>query len=78
MTIRDRGRIKWTSLMLPEHVKTLRNLWNDEYERVPKPILDEMELEEIDKKISYSLEFSYKVKMRVWEEGYIFEYGLFT
>ncbi|TFI48759.1 YolD-like family protein, partial [Diaphorobacter sp. DS2] len=32
--IRDRGRIKWTSMMLPEHVKLLRD-WakEDTYEQ---------------------------------------------
>jgi hypothetical protein len=42
--IRDRGRIKWNSLMLPEHVKMLRD-WarEDSYEQ-PKQ-LDEQQLE---------------------------------
>jgi hypothetical protein len=45
--IRDRGRIKWTSMMLPEHVKMLRN-WakEDSYEQ---PItVDEQALEKMN------------------------------
>lgn len=38
--IKDRGTKKWTSIMLPEHVKALREL-NAELNKVEKPILDE-------------------------------------
>lgn len=42
--IRDRGRIKWTSMMLPEHVKLLRDMVKeDEYE--PKKAIDEQQME---------------------------------
>ncbi|ASF38202.1 YolD-like family protein [Halobacillus halophilus] len=44
---RDRGTIKWTSLMLPEHVEALQLLWKED-EQVEKAILDEQQLEEID------------------------------
>lgn len=42
--IRDRGRIKWTAMMLPEHVKLLRD-WvkEDQYEQ--KKSIDEQQLE---------------------------------
>lgn len=30
MTIRERGTIKWTSMMLPEHVKELRRYIHEE------------------------------------------------
>jgi hypothetical protein len=44
MMIRDRGRIKWTAMMLPEHVKMLRD-WvkEDLYEQ--KKDMDEQQLE---------------------------------
>lgn len=45
--IRDRGRIKWTSMMLPEHVKMLRD-WVVEDGHETKRILDEQQLEEMN------------------------------
>jgi len=43
--LRDRGRIKWTAMMLPEHVRLLRE-WQEE-EGHTKPVeVDEQQLEE--------------------------------
>ncbi|MFD1019366.1 YolD-like family protein [Thalassobacillus hwangdonensis] len=44
---KDRGTIKWTSLMLPEHVQMVKSLWKED-ERVEKGILDEQKAVEID------------------------------
>lgn len=43
---RDRGTIKWTSLMLPQHVEMIKEVWKED-ERIEKPILDEQQMEEI-------------------------------
>jgi hypothetical protein len=53
--IRDRGKIKWTSLMLPEHVKMLRE-WAEEDSYKAKPQLDEQQLEEMNETIFYAME----------------------
>ncbi|WAA10493.1 YolD-like family protein [Fervidibacillus albus] len=45
--IRDRGRIKWTAMMLPEHVKLLRE-WAKEDEWEGKNELDGQMLEQMD------------------------------
>lgn len=54
--IRDRGKMKWTSMMLPEHVKLLRD-WakEDEYEKVRE--IDEQYLEVMNETISEAMEF---------------------
>lgn len=54
--IRDRGRIKWTSMMLPEHVKLLRD-WvkEDGYEQ--KKEMDEQQLELMNEVLSEAIEF---------------------
>lgn len=54
--IRDRGRIKWTSMMLPEHVKMLRD-WvkEDEYEQ--KKEMDEQQLELMNETLAEAIEF---------------------
>lgn len=58
--IRDRGRIKWTSMMLPEHVKMLRE-WvkEDSYEQ-PKE-LDEQQLELMSEVLGEAIEFNQTV-----------------
>ncbi|MFC0014435.1 MULTISPECIES: YolD-like family protein [Allobacillus] len=41
---KDRGTMKWSSLMLPEHVEILQGLWQeDRYEK--KPTVDEQQIE---------------------------------
>jgi hypothetical protein len=54
--IRDRGSIKWTSMMLPEHVKLLRD-WvkEDGYEQ--KKEMDEQQLELMNETLSEAIEF---------------------
>ncbi|MFP5113491.1 YolD-like family protein [Bacillaceae bacterium C204] len=54
--IRDRGRIKWTSMMLPEHVKLLRD-WvkEDRYEQ--KREMDEQQLERMNEILSEAIEY---------------------
>jgi|SRR5690625_2394903 len=37
--LRDRGTKKWTSIMMPEHVKMLEHIWS-ESEHKEKPLLD--------------------------------------
>ncbi|GLO65683.1 YolD-like family protein [Oceanobacillus kimchii] len=45
MSINDRGKIKWTSMMMPEHTEMLNQL-KVKQNRKKKPILDEQQLEE--------------------------------
>ncbi|KAB2333765.1 YolD-like family protein [Bacillus mesophilum] len=58
--IRDRGRIKWTAMMLPEHVKMLRD-WaaEDQYEQ--KKELDEQEVERLNEVLAEAMEFNRNV-----------------
>ncbi|OCA91007.1 hypothetical protein A8F94_03840 [Bacillus sp. FJAT-27225] len=58
--IRDRGRIKWTSMMLPEHVKILRD-WvkEDSYEQQTE--LDEQQLELMNEVLGEAMEFNQAV-----------------
>jgi len=54
--IRDRGRIKWTSMMLPEHVKLLRD-WAKEDTFDQKREIDEQTLENMNEVISEAIEY---------------------
>ncbi|MGI8316569.1 YolD-like family protein [Halobacillus mangrovi] len=62
---RDRGTIKWTSLMLPEHVEMVKKLWKED-ERVEKGIIDEQKAVEIDFLMQRALNDDLTVKVRVY------------
>lgn len=61
---RDRGSIKWTSLMLPEHVEMIRNLWKED-ERVEKGIVDEQKAVEIDFLLQRALTDDLTVRVKI-------------
>ncbi|MCA0971067.1 YolD-like family protein [Halobacillus litoralis] len=69
---RDRGSIKWTSLMLPEHVEMIRNLWKED-ERVEKGILDEQKAVEIDFLLQRALSDNLTVSVKV-HNGFDYEH----
>lgn len=48
--IKDRGNIKWTAMMLPEHVSLLREI-KEELNQKQKPELDEQQLMEMNEVI---------------------------
>jgi YolD-like protein len=67
MTIRDRGNIKWTSMMLPEHVKELRKYINEDYYDIPEPTLDEQQLVEINTIILEAMECNIPLYFTVYK-----------
>jgi hypothetical protein len=54
--INDRGNIKWTAMMLPEHVELLRE-WQKEDKYQVSPELDEQRLEEMNEIIQEAMAF---------------------
>ncbi|MEH7391295.1 YolD-like family protein [Bacillus sp. JJ1474] len=73
MAIRDRGLLKWQgAFFMPEHVKMLRDIERDN-QKEKQPILDEYEIEELENKIHYAMEFSFHVNVKIWREGFIHE-----
>ncbi|WP_077213883.1 YolD-like family protein [Bacillus dakarensis] len=58
--IRDRGKMKWTSMMLPEHVKLLRD-WAKEDAFEDSKELDEQYLEVMNEVIFEAMEFGKRV-----------------
>jgi len=60
--IHDRGRMKWVSMMLPEHVRILREwVQEDRYEK--RKELDEQQLQLFDEIISEAMEFDRAVSI---------------
>lgn len=65
MTINDRGTIKWTSIMLPEHVKMLDKIFN---EPEKKPVLDEQEIQEINMKLYQAIHHDLPVEIQYYAD----------
>lgn len=66
MKVHDRGTMKWVSLMLPEHVELLKEVFVEQKE---KPILDEQKMSEIDKTLKYALKNRINIKMTYFNDG---------
>lgn len=68
--LRDRGTIKWTSMMLPEHLTQLKqDLIN--VSKIEKPSLDDQQIEEMDLLVSEALEFNKELKFKLFNNGFV-------
>lgn len=64
---RDRGNIKWTAMMLPEHVAMLRE-WKKKDDCIKKPELDEWTLQELAERLQIAYERHLTIELEVWKE----------
>lgn len=64
--VHDRGTMKWVSLMLPEHVEMLKEVF---VERKEKPILDEQKMAEMDRILKYALKHQAAIEMTYYHDG---------
>ncbi|MCG7344778.1 YolD-like family protein [Sporosarcina sp. ACRSL] len=71
--IKDRGRIKWTAMMLPEHLTELRN-WHTEDDRTVRPELTEWDLAAIQEEIEIAYRRKCETLIKTWRNNHIFEY----
>ena len=73
--IQDRGNIKWTAMMLPEHVGLLRD-WHDQNELVERPEPDEFEMTLLAEEIERAHKGMNSVKLTYWKDGKLLDdYG---
>ena len=70
---RDRGLKKWTSMMLPEHMKLLRD-WKNEDIREQRPEVDEWLLQEYAEHIGRAWESHGLLRLRCWCDGRRYTY----
>lgn len=63
--IRDRGRIKWTAMMLPEHVEQLRE-WQKEDEHQLRQQPDEQQLEQWNYQIHEAAKKNLRITIHYW------------
>lgn len=66
----DRGSLKWTSLMIPEHKKMLQEMYA-ELEHIEQPELDEQEKERLNQTLITAMEYDRPIQLSVYEEGAI-------
>ncbi|CCU58555.1 YolD-like family protein [Bacillus subtilis] len=68
--LRDRGTIKWTSMMLPEHLTQLKQDLID-VSKIEKPSLVDQQIEEMDLLVSEALEFNKELKFKLFNNGFV-------
>lgn len=71
--VKDRGRIKWTAMMLPEHVAQLRD-WQTEDSRVERPELSEWDLEAIQEEIERAYKRKCETLIKTWDNGKVIQH----
>ncbi|TWN77105.1 hypothetical protein CHCC20494_1168 [Bacillus licheniformis] len=64
--LKDRGTIKWTAMMLPEHVSLIRELERSQ-NKVKRPVLDLAQIEDMEMIISEAMEFNNPVQFSVFK-----------
>lgn len=66
--VRDRGSKKWVAMMLPEHVKMLRD-YNEEIKKAPRPDLNEFDYEAIQEQIELAMKRNVEIQVKRWKNG---------
>ena len=64
--LRDRGTIKWTAMMLPEHVEAVKE-YMESTKKVKKPELDPQAFEEIERIVCEAMENNSLLAFTYWE-----------
>jgi len=65
--MKDRGTIKWSAMMLPEHKKLLEKMY-EEQEWVEKPILNQDKFEEINIVLLLALRENKLVRIKFYQD----------
>ncbi len=84
MKVNDRGTMKWTSLMLPEQVEMLKNLWAEQdYKEMPT--LDEQQIMENNMLLQEALENDLQIRIKYFADhdhkivvGYLLHVDIFN
>ena len=68
--IRDRGTIKWTAMMLPEHVESVKKALQED-NKITRPILDEDKLQEMELLLLEGMEYNLFLRYDIFKNGSI-------
>lgn len=66
--LKDRGNMKWTAMMLPEHLVEIKK-WKEEQFHEKKRNLTEWELEEIEITIQRAFKMRQLVTLTLWDNN---------
>ncbi|WP_391209200.1 YolD-like family protein [Psychrobacillus sp. L4] len=66
--LRDRGSKKWVAMMLPEHLKLVREYIEDQ-KKTPRPQLDEWDLDIIQENIQIAMKRNVELEIKTWNSG---------
>lgn len=69
---RDRGTMKWSSLMLPEHVELLKEMWQEDH-KVTKPALDSQQIEILNAQVLEAFEEKSVISVSIYSDGTVFD-----
>lgn len=68
--IGDRGMKKWQGLMIPEHVRMLRD-WREELRKTERPRLDELDLRLMANEIERAYKSKSHIKLTYFRDGFL-------
>lgn len=68
--LRDRGSIKWTAMMLPEHVQSIKEILA-EAENIKMPILEEDKIQEMELLLLEGIEYNRLLHYDIFNNGTI-------
>lgn len=71
--IRDRGKIKWQGMMLPEHVVELRK-WMGQDHYTERPELNEWDLQLIQEELELAYKKKCETLVKTWVNGLIIQH----
>lgn len=66
--IKDRGTIKWTAMMLPEHIQKIKQWKSEACAEAPRT-LSEWELEDLQQTINQAFKQHKTVTITTWQEA---------
>ncbi|MFD2133355.1 YolD-like family protein [Pseudogracilibacillus auburnensis] len=67
MKVNDRGTMKWTSIMLPEHIEALNKMW-EEQDHKEMPEIDEQQIAENNLLLQDALENDLQIRIKYFAD----------
>ncbi|MDQ0862130.1 YolD-like family protein [Bacillus sp. V2I10] len=64
--LRDRGKMKWQGFFMTEHLKLLWDM-EEEYLKTARPLLDEGQIEDLERLLSESLQEKILLEIVTWK-----------
>lgn len=64
----DRGTIKWTSLMIPEHTNLLNQMWAEENYK-EKPMIEEQQEVQMNAALKKAINHNLPIEVKHYHEG---------